>query len=167
MTFGVLYCNDFDLATVGPRNLNMPENPREESIDTVLESTLESVDGAENLVLKVAGELGFQDEDLHKIGMAVRETVVNAVVHGNRYSAHKKVHLTVSKARDHIAVTVRDEGNGYDPASVRDPLAEENLLLQSGRGLLLIRAFVDDFQMRRLAPVGTEVKLVKYLPHKS
>lgn len=135
------------------------------SIDTFLESNLESVDGAEELVLKVAEEIGFQEEDLHKIGMAIRETMVNAVVHGNRYNAHKKVHLTVARGSDHIAVTVADQGNGFDLGSLPDPLAEENLLQQSGRGILLIRAFVDDFQTRRLAPSGTEVRLVKYLPH--
>jgi serine/threonine-protein kinase RsbW len=66
-----------------------------------------------------------------------------------------------------MTVTVADEGNGFDLASLPDPLAEENLLHQSGRGILLIRAFVDEFVMRRLSPVGTEVKLVKYLTHKS
>lgn len=135
------------------------------SVDTFLESTLDSVDGAESLVLKVAQEVGFREEDLHKIGMAVRESIVNAVVHGNRYNAHKKVHLQVSKGPNHVIVTVGDEGNGFDLDSLPDPLAEENLLEQSGRGILLIRSFVDEFEMRRLSPVGTEVKLVKYLSH--
>lgn len=137
------------------------------NVDTFLDSTLDSVDNAENLVVKIAKEVGFSEEDLHKIGMAVRESVVNAVVHGNRYSAHKKVHLMVSQAADHITITVADEGNGFDLSSLPDPLAEENLLQQSGRGILLIRAFVDEFQMRPLTPVGTEVKLVKYLSHSS
>ena len=136
-------------------------------VDTYLESTLQSVDAAEKMVLDVAQEAGFPEEELHKISMAVRETLVNAVVHGNRYSAHKKVHLQVSKARDGMTVIVADEGNGFDLTSLPDPLAEENLLHQSGRGILLIRAFVDEFLMRRLSPVGTEVKLVKYLTHKS
>ena len=135
------------------------------TVDTFLASNLESVDDAENLVLKVAGEVGFQEEDLHKISMAVRESVVNAVVHGNRYSSHKKVHLIVAGAKDRIEVTVRDQGNGFDLKSLPDPLAEENLLQQSGRGILLIRAFVDEFQMRRMAPAGTEVRLIKYLRH--
>jgi serine/threonine-protein kinase RsbW len=144
------------------------EEPRGEetkSVDTFLESNLDSVDGAEELVLKIAEGVGFEQEDLHKIGMAVRESVVNAVVHGNRYSAHKKVHLTVARSRKYIAVTIADEGNGFELNSLADPLAEENLLQQSGRGILLIRAFVDDFQMRRMSPAGTEVRLVKYLPH--
>lgn len=133
------------------------------SVDTFLESNLQSVDVAEQLALDVARDAGFPEEELHKISMAVRETVVNAVVHGNRYSSHKHVHVQVSREADAMTVTVADEGNGFDLASLPDPLAEENLLHQSGRGILLIRAFVDEFNMRRLTPAGTEVKLVKYL----
>ncbi|MCC7174643.1 MAG: ATP-binding protein [Bryobacterales bacterium] len=119
------------------------------------------------MVLGLAQAAGFPEEELHKISMAVRETIVNAVVHGNRYSAHKKVHLQARQIQNGLAVTVTDEGNGFDLNSIPDPLAEENLLHQSGRGILLIRAFVDEFLMRRLSPAGTEVKLVKYLPHSS
>lgn len=133
------------------------------SVDTWLESALESVDSAENAVLEVAQNIGFGEDDLHKIGMAVREAVVNAVVHGNRYSAQKKVHFRVFEAPDSLTVVVRDEGKGFDVSRVPDPLADENLLRESGRGILLIQAFVDEFQVRRLHPEGTEVKMVKYL----
>jgi serine/threonine-protein kinase RsbW len=137
------------------------------NFDVLLASNLESVDEAEELVLDIAKESGFPEDELHKISMAVRETVVNAVVHGNRYSAHKKVHLGASFEEGRLTVTVGDEGDGFDLASVPDPLADENLLHQSGRGLLLVRAFVDEFQLRRLTSVGTEAKLVKYLAHGS
>ncbi|HXF27492.1 MAG TPA: ATP-binding protein [Bryobacteraceae bacterium] len=132
-------------------------------VETQLESTLESVDSAESAVLKAAKEIGFDEDDLHKIGMAVRESMVNAVVHGNRYSARKKVHLSISKARDRLSVVVGDEGEGFDYGAVPDPLSEENLLRQSGRGLLLMQAFVDELEVRRRKPSGTEVRMVKYL----
>ena len=135
------------------------------NVDVLLASSLESVDEAEELVLGVAQEAGFPEDELHKISMAVRETVVNAVVHGNCYNAHKKVHLGASLEVGRLTVTVGDEGEGFDLASVPDPLADENLLHQSGRGLLLVRAFVDEFQLRRLTSVGTEAKLVKHLAH--
>ena len=106
---------------------------------------------ADQVGVDVARDAGFPEEELHKISMAVRETVVNAVVHGNRYSGHKRVHLQVSRLPDGMTVTVGDEGNGFDLTTLPDPLAEENLLHQSGRGILLIRAFVDEFDMRRLA----------------
>jgi serine/threonine-protein kinase RsbW len=142
----------------------MGKGPGQETdrVDTWLESNLHSVDEAERFVLDVAKDEGFPEDELHKISMAVRETVVNAVVHGNRYSAHKKVHLRVSTGSDRITVTVEDQGNGFDLSSVPDPLAAENLLHQSGRGILLIKAFVDEYCVRKLSPGGTEVKLVKY-----
>ncbi|MGH9612709.1 MAG: ATP-binding protein [Bryobacteraceae bacterium] len=132
-------------------------------VEAQLESTLESVDSAESAVLKAAKEVGFDEDDLHKIGMAVRESMVNAVVHGNRYSARKKVHLSISKARDRLSVVIGDEGEGFDYGAVPDPLSEENLLRQSGRGLLLMQAFVDELEVRQRKPSGTEVRMVKYL----
>ena len=132
-------------------------------IEKVLESVLESADEGEHLVLDVAREMPFPEEELHKIGMAVRESIVNAVVHGNRYNARKKVRLSVANQKEHLTVTVADEGEGFDLSALPDPLAETNLLQQSGRGIFLIRHFVDEFEVRRLAPAGTEVKLVKYV----
>src|SRR5215216_5840343 len=130
------------------------------SKEIVYESTLESVDAAEALALDVAEDSGFEEEDLHKIGMAVREAMVNAVVHGNRYNLKKKVHLNAGFDDDRLSIWIADEGEGFDFKDLPDPLAEENLLRQSGRGLLLIQAFVDEFDMRKgEPPLGTEVKL--------
>jgi len=125
------------------------------------ESTLESVDDAEALVLKTAEDAGFDEEDLHKLGMAVREAMVNAVVHGNRYNLRKKVHLKLDSTDEALRLTIIDEGEGFELKELPDPLAEENLLRQSGRGLLLIQAFVDQFTMKKAEPpLGTEVNLV-------
>jgi serine/threonine-protein kinase RsbW len=129
----------------------------------VLDSNLESVDAAEEAVLEHAAALGFDEEDIHKLGIAVRECMVNAVVHGNRYNAKKKVHLHVAKGNDRLTVTIRDQGNGFELHAVPDPLAEENILRQSGRGILLVQAFMDEFEVHKVEPSGTEVKLVKYL----
>ena len=143
----------------------MAENQSGEiqTVDALLDSTLDSVDTAEDAVLRVAGEAGFLEDDLHQLGMAVRESMVNAVVHGNRYNARKKVHLYVARSPDHLTVIVGDEGDGFDMNALPDPLAEENLLKQSGRGLLLIQAFVDELRVSRRHSGGTEVRMVKYL----
>jgi serine/threonine-protein kinase RsbW len=133
------------------------------TVDQVLDSTLESVDIAEEAVLREAQELGFDEDDLHRIGMSVRECMVNAVVHGNRYNARKKVRLTITRAADRLTIVIGDEGEGFDLNSLPDPLANENLLRHSGRGLLLIQAFMDEFQIRAREPKGTEVKMVKYV----
>lgn len=143
----------------------MAENQSGETqlLDTLLDSSLESVDVAEAAVLKAAEQIGFDEDDLHAVGMAVRESMVNAVVHGNRYNARKKVHLEIYQGRDHMSIVVGDEGEGFDMSQLPDPLAEENLLRQSGRGLLLIQAFVDEFHLGKRHPSGTEVRMVKYL----
>lgn len=143
--------------------MSEPNDTEIQAVDTLLDSTLESVDSAESQVLGVAEEVGFGEEELHQIGMAVRESMVNAVVHGNRYSARKKVHLSVSKGAKRLTVVIADEGEGFDVKAIPDPLAEANLLRQSGRGLLLMQAFVDEFQVQKREPSGTEVRMVKYL----
>ena len=74
------------------------------TVEQVLDSTLESVDQAERLTLEVARESGFGEEDLDRIGMSVRECMVNAVVHGNRYNAKKKVRLSLSRTPRKIAL---------------------------------------------------------------
>lgn len=133
-----------------------------ETVERSLESTLDSVDSAEELAVAAAQRAGFGDEDLMKIGMAVRESMVNAVVHGNRYNANKKVRFSVVHQPERFTIRIVDEGEGFDFASLPDPLAPENLMRTSGRGIFLIRSFMDEFQMRRLDPGGTEVTLVKY-----
>lgn len=136
------------------------------NVEIMLDSTLESVDVAEAQVLRVAGDAGMAVEDQHRLGMAVRESMVNAVVHGNRYSAHKKVGVKILRQPDRLTVKIEDEGEGFELNAVPDPLAAENLLRQSGRGILLIQAFVDQFQVRRRENAGTEAVLVKYLNRK-
>jgi len=133
------------------------------TVDLLLDSTLDSVDVAEEAVLKEAQEVGFDEDDLHKIGMSVRECMVNAVVHGNRYNARKKVHVMVQRTPERLAIVIQDEGEGFDLSTLPDPLANENLLRHSGRGLLLIQAFMDEFEIRPREPKGTEVKMVKIL----
>jgi serine/threonine-protein kinase RsbW len=134
------------------------------TLEQVLESTLDSVDGAEETVLREAEQLGFDEDDLHKIGISLRECIVNAVVHGNRYNTRKKVHLKVTRTPDCLTIVVGDEGEGFDPSAVPDPLAADNLLRGSGRGVMLMQAFMDEFQISKREPQGTEAKMVKYIP---
>lgn len=128
-----------------------------------LESTLQSVDEAENMVVRAAGQAGLNEDDAHQVGMAVREVMVNAVVHGNRYNKKKRVHLGIDSSPTALTVSIGDEGAGFDFDALPDPLSPENLLRQSGRGLLLVRAFMDDFQVQPRPGGGTEVRLVKNL----
>jgi serine/threonine-protein kinase RsbW len=138
------------------------QNVEDRTIEQAFDSTLESVDAGEEIVLKEAQDLGFDEDDQHKIGIAVRECLVNAVIHGNRYNVRKKVHLTVSRSPGRLEIRIGDEGERFDMSQLPDPLADENLLRHSGRGLLLMQAFMDEFQVRPREPNGTEIKLVKH-----
>jgi serine/threonine-protein kinase RsbW len=138
-----------------------PEGTQVHTLEQALESNLESVDSAEDTVMREAGHLGFDEDELHKIGISVRECMVNAVVHGNRYNAKKKVHLKVERGADSITIHIGDEGEGFNPADVPDPLHTDNLLKHSGRGVMLMQAFMDEFQVSPRRPKGTEVKMVK------
>ena len=140
-----------------------PDSGKMERFQTTLDSSLESVDKAEEYVMQEAGKVGFDEDQQHQIGMAVRECTVNAVVHGNRYSKSKKVHLDIERSGTGLTVTIGDEGDGFDLSSLPDPLAPENLLRQSGRGILLIRTFMDDFDLHPRPGGGTEVRLAKHL----
>ena len=141
-----------------PSSSNMAEARKQE---VKLDSTLDSVDVAEEMVKRFAEQTGFSEDDIHQIGMAVRESVVNAVVHGNCYSAHKKVTLALEAQKNRLTIRVQDQGVGFDLGEVPDPLAEENLLRKSGRGLFLIRAFMDELHVHRLGSEGMEVIMVK------
>ena len=148
--------------------LRMREKARHvpETVERFLESTLESVDNAEELAVAVAQRAGFDEDDLMRIGMAVRESLVNAVVHGNRYNANKKVRFSVINSAERFTIRIADEGEGFEYQEVPDPLAPENLMRTSGRGLFLIRSFMDEFQCRRLDSGGTELTLVKFMVSK-
>ncbi len=128
-----------------------------------LESTLDSVDLADQAALELARKVGFDEDDQNSISMAVRECMVNAIAHGNKYNARKKVYLKLEAAPGTLVVSIGDEGDGFKDNDVPDPLAQENLLKQSGRGLLLMRAFMDECEHVPRVPQGTLVRMVKRL----
>ena len=133
-------------------------------IEITLETLLESVDLAESICMRIAEAAGFSEEELHKIGMAVREGVINAYNYGNQQDRRKKIRMTVEFEPERVIFRVVDEGKGFEPTEVPDCLAEENLLRTSGRGLFLMRAFMDEFSVRCGATGGAELVLVKKLP---
>lgn len=130
-------------------------------IDQDYSSTLESVDVAEGEIMKAAEAAGFDEDTLHQISMAVRECLVNAVVHGNRYNRNKKVHLSVSTENGRFTIKIGDQGDGFERQEVPDPLQEENVLRHSGRGLFLMEAFMDEMRVEKAEPTGSIVTLVK------
>jgi serine/threonine-protein kinase RsbW len=112
----------------------------------------------------VARYAGLDEESRHWLTVAIRESVINAIKHGNRNDESKLVFVDfdTTDARDGAAleIRVRDQGEGFDPTTLPDPLAPENLLKTSGRGIFLMRAFMDEVRFRGLEP-GTEVTMLK------
>jgi serine/threonine-protein kinase RsbW len=133
-------------------------------LEVTLDTQLESVDLAENIVMRVAEAAGFGEDDVHKLGMAVREGVVNAYNYGNCQDRRKKILLSVEFEPEKMIVHIVDEGCGFELSEVADPLAEENLLRTSGRGLFLMRAFTDDLAVRRTSTGGADLVMSKKLP---
>jgi serine/threonine-protein kinase RsbW len=127
-----------------------------------MESTLESVNQAEAMAEQFSSRAGFEEDTRGGISMAVREAMINAVLHGNAYDPAKRVNLTFEQTGRELIITVTDQGKGLDPDEVPDPLAPENLMKQSGRGIFLMRAFMDEVRIRKVDP-GTEITLIKRL----
>jgi len=131
-------------------------------VSYTLDSTLETVNSAEQAASKIAAEHGFDEEEIMRISMAVREAAVNAVLHGNAYDPDKKVKLDFETTGGDLVITIRDQGKGLDLNKLPDPLAQENLLKTSGRGIFLIRSFMDEVQIHP-SQTGTEIKLIKHV----
>jgi serine/threonine-protein kinase RsbW len=108
---------------------------------------------------------GLDDEALHWVGVAVRESVINAIKHGNGEDERKRVHVEFTTLNGDsppgLVIRVRDEGTGFDPGSIPDPLAPENVLKSSGRGIFLIRSFMDELELKRAPEGGMELVMVK------
>jgi serine/threonine-protein kinase RsbW len=108
---------------------------------------------------------GLDDDSLHWVSVAVRECVVNAIKHGNQNDESKRVVVEFSPVPPHdpeeLVIRVEDEGEGFDPEEIADPLAPENILKSSGRGIFLIRSFMDDVQLQRGKHRGMEIRMVK------
>ena len=131
-------------------------------------SAFEMLDCVQLVSDHIGQTLGLDEDAQHYVGVAVRECVINAIRHGNRNDLDKRVFVEFATATTstgvELAIRVRDQGEGFDPESIADPLAPENLLKSSGRGIFLIRSFMDDVQLRPAAEGGMEVQMVKRVP---
>ena len=130
-------------------------------VSLTLASSLESVDKVSGLAQDFAERAGFDADTVPNIVMAVREAAVNAVLHGNAYDPAKHITASFETNSDSLVVRIADQGPGFDPTNLPDPLAPENILRGSGRGIFLIRAFMDEVHFRQLHP-GTELTLIKH-----
>ncbi|MBZ5553130.1 MAG: ATP-binding protein [Acidobacteriia bacterium] len=142
-------------------------NATETKVSVTLDSNFQSVEVAEKFVHSVMDRFRLEEAESHRVEMAVRESVINAIQHGNRCDESKKVELEISLTPAKLTIFVRDEGQGFDPASIANPLEENNILKTSGRGIFIIRSFMDEFSVRRRNNDGSEVMMVKRLSSNS
>jgi serine/threonine-protein kinase RsbW len=131
------------------------------SVKLVIPSDVKLVDLVHSASEKMAEMAGFDGDDGLNVGLAVREAVINAIVHGNREDPGLQVRVTFTAAAGGLEARVRDQGGGFDPAATPDPTEGEQLLKSSGRGLLLMRAFVDEVEFHRHQDDGMEITLTK------
>ena len=109
----------------------------------------------------VAGMAGFDEDASHYVSVAVRESLVNAIRHGNRMDESKRVLVDFGLHPERLEIGVMDQGEGFDPDSLPDPTAEENILKTSGRGIFFMRSFMDEVRYAFPAGGGTLVTMVK------
>ena len=128
-------------------------------------SAFEMLDFVQVVNEHICRVVGLDEDTSHWVSVATRECVINAIKHGNRNDSSKRVWVEFETAmRDNVpelTIRVRDQGLGFDPESLRNPLDPENLLKSSGRGIFLIRNFMDDVQLRRPADGGMEIQMTK------
>jgi serine/threonine-protein kinase RsbW len=121
------------------------------------------LDMVQTVLSHLSGVVGFDEESVHYMTVAMRESVVNAIRHGNRGDEQRRVQVEFVVGVGSLEVRVRDEGKGFDPAAVPDPVAEENLLKPDGRGIFFMRSFMDVVEYAFPAGGGTQVRMVKRL----
>lgn len=133
----------------------------ENVVELTIASQLEFIDLVTTLTDNLTRMVGFDEESAYWINMAVRESVANAVEHGNKYDPQKSVDIRFTIGVDALRVTVRDHGEGFDPTALPDPLDPNNLLNPAGRGILYMRTFMDSVEYERHAEGGMLVSMSK------
>jgi serine/threonine-protein kinase RsbW len=126
-----------------------------------LPSRIESVDEAALRADEFAKEQGLGDDFVSAIDLAIRESVANAVKHGNKFAEEKTVDLTLARTAEGFEITVRDYGAGFQIDDIPDPTDPENLLKSHGRGILFMRSFMDVVEWSNHEGGGLVVKMLK------
>src|SRR5579871_1651130 len=138
--------------------------PSGQTVHLEFTSAFEMLDFVQVVTDHLGRSVGLDDDARHWVSVAIRESVINAIKHGNRNDAAKHVFVdleTRSNGQPELSIRVRDQGEGFEPQEVADPLAPENLLKASGRGIFLIRSFMDNVQLRRSPEGGMEISMTK------
>lgn len=130
-------------------------------IEVIISSALDNLDLIQTLTDCITGSMSFDEDSAHWIGMSVRESVTNAIQHGNKLDLSKTVDIRFEVMPDKLSISVKDQGNGFKADEIPNPLDTGNLLKPSGRGIFYIRTFMDEVEFRPLSQGGMEVYMVK------
>lgn len=136
-------------------------NTTANEVEVSISSALDNLDLIQILTDSLTEFMSFDEDSAHWIGMSVRESVTNAIQHGNKLDISKKVGIRFQVQPDRIAIFVKDQGAGFCIDEIPSPLDNENLLKPSGRGIFYIRTFMDEVEFRSLSQGGTEVYMMK------
>jgi serine/threonine-protein kinase RsbW len=131
-----------------------------------LSSNIKLIDLIHSTAEQMAAAVGFGEDESLNVGLAVREAAINAIMHGNKQDPAKVTNITLEVKDGELIAVVRDYGAGFDPDAAPDPTEADNLLMTSGRGLLLIRAFVDSAEFQQM-DVGMQITMKKRIEVKS
>jgi serine/threonine-protein kinase RsbW len=134
-----------------------------ERIEITISSRFENIELVQVIAEHLCENAGLDEDGSHWIGMAVREAVANAIKHGNKLDVRKKVNATFELQQSELEITITDEGEGFDPTKVSDPLNPQNLLKTSGRGIFYMRTFMDRVQYEFHPGGGTSLVMTKNL----
>ena len=128
--------------------------------ELTIPSDPEELPKVDEIAEKVAIEMKFPKDLRDDIAIAVTEAVNNAIIHGNHEDPDKKVHLTFTSQPDGLKVRVIDEGDGFDPDKMPDPTTPENILLEQGRGVFIIKHLMDYTEFKKVRG-GMQITMVK------
>jgi serine/threonine-protein kinase RsbW len=139
------------------------ERGESERIEITISSRFENIELVQVIAEHLCENAGLDEDGSHWIGMAVREAVANAIKHGNKLEVSKKVHARFDLRGPELEITISDEGEGFDPDTVGDPLNPQNLMKTSGRGIFYIRTFMDAIHFSFNPKGGTSLVMTKNL----
>ena len=139
----------------------MTTNPTTREIRVQIDSRFEFLDLVQRIAEDVCRVEGFRRDTMLNVGLAVREAVVNAIKHGNRQEAGKRVEVIFRLSPRKLVVAVRDQGAGFDPGELANPLDPRNIFRANGRGIFFMKSFVDEVAFQRLGRGGMEVRMEK------
>lgn len=124
----------------------------------VLKGVIAELRKVSSKVLCHAKQLGYSDDDTFAVHLSMEEAIINAVKHGNRADCNKNVTIEYDITPEKICVTVTDEGGGFEPEKVDDPRSGENIYKTGGRGVLLIKSYMDSITYNQ---AGNSISMTK------